>query len=132
MCNEQNMMNELFSSYSLAPLKLLLSITHTLADVYGNIDLLCMYVLRTETFKNNQCGLCNNPSYVCSEKRSDRGNKQCAGFYYSHMTKTHSLSGLTVHRDPGLTSWIRNITHPRILLIHHSMYSVNPKILFFS
>lgn len=46
MC-EQNEINEQFSSYSAAALKLLLSVTHTHNDVSGNIDLL--YVLETET-----------------------------------------------------------------------------------
>ena len=53
------------------------------------------HVLKTETSENNLCGRCNNPRYARPEKRSGWGNKQCAGFYYSHMTKNHSLSGLT-------------------------------------
>lgn len=53
------------------------------------------HVLKTESSENKRCSQCDNPSYARSEKRSGWGNKQCAGFYYSHMTKNHSLSALT-------------------------------------
>lgn len=86
------------------------------------VTLTWRHVLKTESSENNHCSRCNNPSYARSEKGSRWGNKLSSGFYYSHMTKNHSLSALTVHWNPVFASLIRHSTHTQTLFVYETTF----------